>query len=138
MALCEIWQKLASYPFPRLDSFYIQKTYTKFTLATRKFKRMRAFARYNNEIWCMDLAYVDKLANDNRGIKYFLVRQDVFDKTIDVRGLKTKDSKEALRAFTQMITKRKRPQRFGLTREKNLLVNLKSFATEKEYRFIQQ
>ena len=61
---------------------------------------MRAFARYKNEIWCMDLAYVDKLAKDNRGIKYFLVRQDVFDKTIDVRGLKTKDSKEALRAFT--------------------------------------
>ena len=26
MALCEIWQKLASYPFPRLDGFYIQKT----------------------------------------------------------------------------------------------------------------
>ena len=25
-ALCEIWQKLASYPFPRLDKFYIQKT----------------------------------------------------------------------------------------------------------------
>ena len=54
MALFEIWQKLASYPFPRLDCFYIQKTHTKFTLATRKFRRMRAFARYKNEIWCMD------------------------------------------------------------------------------------
>ena len=57
---------------------------------------MRAFARYKNEIWCMDLAYVDKLAKDNRGIKYLLVRQDVFDKKIDVRGLKTKDSKRHL------------------------------------------
>ena len=87
----------------------------------------------------MDLAYVDKLAkDDNRGIKHLLVRQDVFDKTMDVTGLKTKDSKEELRAFAQMITKRKRPQKFGMTREKSLLVNLKSFATEKEYRFIQQ
>ena len=36
-------------------------SYTKFTLAARKFKRMRAFARLKNEIWCMDLAYVAKL-----------------------------------------------------------------------------
>ena len=98
---------------------------------------MRAFARYKIEIWCMDLAYVDKLAKDNRGIKYLLVRKDVFDKTIDVGELKTKDSKEALRAFAQMITKRKRPQKM-LTREKNLQVNLKNFTTEKEYRFCQR
>ena len=31
-------------------------SYTKFILATRKFKRMKAFARFKNEIWCMDLA----------------------------------------------------------------------------------
>ena len=68
---------------------------------------MRAFARYKNEVWCMDLAYVDNLAKDNKGINNLLVRQDVFDKTIDVRGLKTKDSREALRAFAQMITKSK-------------------------------
>ena len=49
-------------------------SYTKFTLATRKFKRMKAFARFKNEIWCMDLAYVDKLAKDNKGVKYLLVR----------------------------------------------------------------
>ena len=34
-------------------------SYSKFTLATRKFKHMKAFPRFNNEIWCMDLAYVD-------------------------------------------------------------------------------
>ena len=28
----------------------------------RKFRRMKAFARYKNEIWSMDLAYVDNLA----------------------------------------------------------------------------
>ena len=35
---------------------------TKCTLAARKFKRMRAFARFRNETWCINLAYVDKLA----------------------------------------------------------------------------
>ena len=43
--------------------------YTRFTQATRKLKRMRPFARFKNEIWCMDLAYVDKLAKDNNGVK---------------------------------------------------------------------
>ena len=49
-------------------------SYTKFTLATRKFKRMKAFAGFKIEIWRMDLAYVDKLAEDNNGVKYLLVR----------------------------------------------------------------
>ena len=69
-------------------------SYTKFTLATRKFKRMKAFARFKNEIWCMDLAYVDKQAKDNNGVKYLLVRQDLFYRTVDAKGIKTKDSKK--------------------------------------------
>ena len=47
----------------------------------------------------MDLAYVDKLAKDNNGVKYVLVRQDLFDRTVDAKGMKTKDSKESVRAF---------------------------------------
>ena len=86
-------------------------SYTKFTLATRKFKRMKAFARFRNEIWCMYLAYVDKLAKDNNGVKYLLVLQDLFDRTVDAKGMKTKDSKETVRAFLTMITKRNRPKK---------------------------
>ena len=81
-------------------------SYTIFTLATRKFKHMKAFARFKNEIWCMDLAYVDKLAKDNNGVKYLLVRQDLFDRTVDAKGRKTKDSKETVRAYLTMITKK--------------------------------
>ena len=47
----------------------------------------------------MDLAYVAKLAIDNNGVKYILVRQDLFDRTVDAKGMKTKDSKETLRVF---------------------------------------
>ena len=69
-------------------------SYTNFTLATRIFKRMKAFARFKNETWCMDLAYVDKLAKDNNGVMYLPVRQDLFDGTVDAKGMKTKDSKK--------------------------------------------
>ena len=53
----------------------------------------------------MDLVYVDKLAKDNNGVKYLLVRQDLFDRTVDAKGMKTKDSKETVCAFWPMITK---------------------------------
>ena len=102
-------------------------SYTKIALATRKFRRMRAFARYKNEIWCIDLAFVDKLAKDNRGITFLLIRQDMFDKTIDVRGLKTKDSKEALRAFAEMVTMRKRPQKIWVDKGKEFAGEFKKF-----------
>ena len=72
---------------------------------------MRAFARFKNEIWCMDLAYVDKLAKDNNGVKYLLVRQDLFDRTVDAKGMKTKDSKETVKTFSKMITKKNRPKK---------------------------
>ena len=84
----------------KVREFLRSKTsYTRFTHATRKFKRMRAFARFKTEIWCMDLAYVDKLAKENNGVKYLLVRQELFDSTVDANGMKTKDSKEMVKAF---------------------------------------
>ena len=113
-------------------------SYTKFTLATRKFKRMKAFARFQNENWCLDVAYVDKLAKDKNGVKYLLVRQDLFDRTVDAKGMKTNGSKEAVRALLTMITKKNRPKKIELRREQNLLENLKRYAKLKEYKFTLQ
>ena len=59
----------------------------------------------------MDLAYVDKLAKENNGVKYLLVRQDLFDRTVNAKGMKTKDSQETVKAFSSMITKRNRPKK---------------------------
>ena len=52
-------------------------SYTNFTLATREFKRMKAFARFKIEI-----------------------------RTVDAKGMKTKDSNETVRAFLTMIMKK--------------------------------
>ena len=59
----------------------------------------------------MDLAYVDKLAKDNNGVKYLLVCLDLFDRNVDAKGMKTKDSKETVLAFLTMITKKNRPKK---------------------------
>ena len=104
--------KASRLPVSKVRQFLHSKdSDTKFTLAAREFKRMRAFPIFRNEIWFMDLAYVDKLAKENNGVKYLLVRQDLFDRTVNAEGTKTKDSQETVKAFSSMITKKNRPKK---------------------------
>ena len=60
---------------------------------------MGAFARFRKAICCMDLAYVDKLAKKNKDVKYLLVRQGLFDRTVNAKGMKTKDSQDTVKDF---------------------------------------
>ena len=45
------------------------------------------------------------------GLKYLLVRQHLFDRTVNAKGMKTKDSQETVEASSSMITKRSRPKK---------------------------
>ena len=86
---------------------------------------MRPYAKFKGEIWCTDLAYVDKMAKDKNGVKYSLVRQDLFDRTEDAKGMKTKDSKQTVKTVSKKITKKNRPK-------KNCVVQGTKFAGEFE------
>ena len=104
--------KASRLPVSKLGQFLHSKhPYTKFTLAARKFKNMKAFVRFRNEIWCMDLAYVDKLARENNVVFFLLVRKDLFDRTVNAEGMKTKASQETVKTFSSMNTKRNRPKK---------------------------
>ena len=104
--------KASRSPVSKVGQFLHSKdSYTKFTLAARKFERIRAFARFRNEICCMDLAHVDKLAKENNGVKYLLVHQDLFDRTVNAKRMKTKDFQGTVKAFSSMITKTNRPKK---------------------------
>ena len=59
----------------------------------------------------MDLAYVDKLVKDNNGVKYLLVRQHLFDRTIYAKGLRTRDFKKTIRRVLTMITEMNRTRK---------------------------
>ena len=120
--------KASRLPVSKVRQFlYSKDTYRKFTLAARKFKRMRAFARFKNEIWCMDLAYVDKLAKESNGVRYLLVRQDLFDRTVNAKGMKTKDSKETVKTFSSMITKKNRPKKIWVDKGTEFAGAFKTF-----------
>ena len=73
----------------------------------------------------MDLAYVDKLAKDNNGVNYSLVRQNLFDKTVDSKGKKTEDSRETVKTLSKVITKNKRPKNSGCIGKQSSLENSK-------------
>ena len=111
---------------------------TKFTLATRKFKRMKAFAKIRIENCCMDLTNDDKLAKDNNVVKYLLVRQQLFDRTVDAKRMKTKCSTKTFREVLTMNTRKDLPKKFRSTRKHNLLECVKNFAMLKEYKFTLQ
>ena len=80
---------------------------------------MRSFARFRNEIWCLHLACVDNLAKKNNGVKYLLVRQSLFVRTVNAIGKKTKDSQKTVKVFSSMITNVTDQKRFGLTKGPN-------------------
>ena len=62
----------------------------------------------------------------------------MFDRTVDTKGLKRKDSKEAIREFLTMKKRRINTGKIGPTREQNLQESSKDFAELKEYKFTLQ
>ena len=85
----------------------------------------------------MDLAYVAKVSKGSNGVKFLLVRPDLFDRIVDPKGLKTKDSEEIVCAFLTMITK-KRLKIFWVVKECNLLESLNNYAKLEDYDFTLQ
>ena len=118
--------KASSLPLSKVRQFlHSKRSYTKFTLATRKFKILKSIARFKIEIWCIDLAYVDIIAKDNDAVKYLLVCHDLFHRTVDAKGMKTKDSTETVPAFLTVITKKNRSKKIRVEKKTELDEGLK-------------
>ena len=117
--------KASNLPVTKVKQFLHSKpSSTKFTQATCKFKITKALARLKKEICCMDFIYVDKLATGNDGLKYLLVRQDLFDRTVGARG-------------RNMITIKDRPKNIWVDKGTEFPAEfiLKYFAKLKDYKF---
>ena len=100
-----------------------KRSYTKYT---RTFKRVRACARFKNGIWCMDLAYVDILGRKINGVNLVLVlREDMFDRTVFAKRMKTKDCNETIGAFWTTILENTYQGKLELKTEQKLLDCLK-------------
>ena len=87
-----------------------QASHTKYGLFRKTYPRLKVIVNDINEIWSLDLAYVDKLAKYNRGVRYLLVAVDCLSRYLRVEPLKTKYAKETTEAFKKMI-KTKQPKK---------------------------
>ena len=92
--------KASNLPMSKVGHLLVSKpSNTNFTLATRKFEKMEAFARYKIQIWCIDLVYDNKLARVNNGVNFLLVRQISCDRTAYAKGMNHKIPKERFVLF---------------------------------------
>ena len=75
----------------------------------------------------MDLAHVDKLPEENNGANYLLVRQDLFDGTVNAKGMKTKDSQETVKTFPSMLPERNLPKNIWVDKRTEVAGAFKKF-----------
>ena len=78
---------------------HTEPSYTKYRTVRRKIARLKVIIYEINEIWSIDLAYVDKLAKYNIDIKYFLVAVDCMSRYLRVQPLKSKYATTTAEAF---------------------------------------
>ena len=83
------------------------------------------------------MAHVEKLAKIDKVEKYPLVRQDLFGRIVDAKGMGLKDSKRTVGAFLTVNTNKQSTQG-KLTREQIWLESSKKYAKQKEYKFTLQ
>ena len=88
---------------------------------------MRASVRLRNESCCIDLVYVDKMAKESNGVKFLLLRQDLLDRNVNAKGMKTKDSNENVKAFSSKFTKSIRPKKIWVEKVAELAGALEKF-----------
>ena len=80
-------------------------SFTKYRPIRLRFPRLKVIVKDRNEIWSVDLAYVDKLAKYNRNVKYLLVAVDCLSRYLRVEPIKTKYAMETASSFEKMIKK---------------------------------
>ena len=104
--------------------------YTKYKQIRKGFPRLKAVAFRINEIWSVDVAYMDKVARHNNGVKYLLVAVDVLSRYLRVQPMKALYAKDTVEAFKKMI-KKKQPEKVGTDMGSEFKRDFKKFCEKK-------
>ena len=89
---------------------HTEPAYPKYRIVIRKTPRLKVIVYDIDEIWSLDLAFVDKLAQYNHDVKYLPVAVDCMYRYLRVQPLKSKYATTTAEAFKLMITT-KQPQK---------------------------
>ena len=105
--------------------------YTKFKQTRHRFPRLKVQTYRLNEIWSLDLADMQSLANDNRNTRYLLVAVDTLSRFLRVQPVKDKYASTTRRAFVTMISKTK-PEKVWTDDGKEFLCPFKKLCEQKD------
>ena len=101
-------KKASGLSWRKVNNFLQGKNaHTKYRQFPRRFPRFKVIAFDINEIWSIDVAYVDKLAKYNHGVKYLLVAVDVLSRKLRVQPMRSKSASETVKSFSRMIIDKK-------------------------------
>ena len=89
---------------------------TKYRAVHRKTPRRKVILYDIDEIWSIDLAYVDKLGDYNKNIKYLMVAVGCMSRFLRVQPLKSKYATSTAEALKQMI-KTKQPKKVWVDKD---------------------
>ena len=105
-------------------------SFNKYRSRRLRFPRLKVVVNNINEIWSVDLAYVDKLAKYNNGVRYLLVAVDCLSRYLRVEPLNTKCVTETTQVFKRMI-KHKEPEKVWVDDGTEFLGAFKALCTER-------
>ena len=88
----------------------------------RKFKRRKVYSLFRDNIWGADLADMESLNEYNKGIKYLLCAINLFSKYAWVVSLKDKRGISIVNAFQKIVSKGRKPIKYGLMRVVNFTI----------------
>ena len=130
-------KKASGLSWRKVNNFLRGKNaHTKYRQFPRRFPRLKVIAFDINEIWSIDVAYVDKLAKYNHGVKYLLVAVDVLLRKLRVQPMRSKSASETVKSFLRMIIDKK-PKKFGQIKELSLKELSKNFVKRTASRLTQ-
>ena len=77
----------------------------------RKLKRRKIYSSFTDNIWGVNLADMQSLSKNNKGINYLLCAIDLFSKYVWVVPLKDKRRITTVNAFQKIISKKRKPNK---------------------------
>ena len=121
--------KQSKLPIEKVRLFLHSKdSYNRYHNTTRRFKRLSAYSAHINDIWCMDLAHVEKLSKENNGTQYLLVCVDIFSRFVRVSPMENKNASTTTEAFKQFAGL---PNKVWVDKGKEFKGNFKKYCDNK-------
>ena len=77
----------------------------------QKFKKRKVYSPFKDNIWGIDLAYIQSLSKYNKGIRYLLCAINIFRKYAWVVPLKDKKGRSIVNAFQKIISEVRKPNK---------------------------